>query len=95
MFYSTPSCYVKAVLEDALKKEITFPIKTDDFFPYASDSHAYWTGYYTSRPTLKRFERQGSNFLEVSFYILKFFLSNVFMIFTNVILIDTLLVINC
>ena len=45
-FYSTPSCYLKA-LNDAPVK--SWPVKTDDFFPYASDPHAYWTGYFTSR----------------------------------------------
>ena len=45
IFYSTPSCYLKA-LNDIGK---TWSIKTDDFFPYASDPHAYWTGYFTSR----------------------------------------------
>ena len=44
-FYSTPSCYLKA-LNDAGK---TWPSKSDDFCPYASDPHAYWTGYFTSR----------------------------------------------
>ncbi|RXG61088.1 Epididymis-specific alpha-mannosidase [Armadillidium vulgare] len=59
--YSTPSCYV-----DALHSEnITWPNKTDDFFPYATDEHSYWTGYFTSRPTLKGFERQGNNILQV------------------------------
>ncbi|RXG51005.1 Lysosomal alpha-mannosidase [Armadillidium vulgare] len=60
--YSTPSCYV-----DALHSEnITWPNKTDDFFPYATDEHSYWTGYFTSRPTLKGFERQGNNILQVA-----------------------------
>ncbi|KAG8221971.1 hypothetical protein J437_LFUL007812 [Ladona fulva] len=44
---------------------ITWPTKDDDFFPYASDPHTYWTGYFTSRPTLKYFERLGNNFLQV------------------------------
>lgn len=44
---------------------ITWPTKDDDFFPYASDPHAYWTGYFTSRPTLKRYERVGNQFLQV------------------------------
>ncbi|XP_058821189.1 lysosomal alpha-mannosidase-like isoform X1 [Topomyia yanbarensis] len=61
VFYSTPSCYLKA-LHDA---ELTWPAKTDDFFPYASDPHAYWTGYFTSRPTSKRYERIGNHFLQV------------------------------
>lgn len=82
LFYSTPSCYLKS-LHDA---NITWPTKTDDFFPYSrysnlnwipinyssyplnfsqSDPHAYWTGYFTSRPTIKRFERVGNHFLQV------------------------------
>ena len=44
-FYSTPSCYLKALNNVGRK----WPIKSDDFFPYASDPHAYWTGYFTSR----------------------------------------------
>lgn len=42
-----------------------WPTKTDDFFPYASDPHSYWAGYYTSRATLKRFERVGNSFLQI------------------------------
>lgn len=60
-FYSTPSCYLKALNE----ADISWPSKTDDFFPYASDPHAYWTGYFTSRPALKGMVRQGNNFLQV------------------------------
>ncbi|XP_053692769.1 lysosomal alpha-mannosidase-like [Sabethes cyaneus] len=61
VFYSTPTCYLKA-LHDA---QLNWPAKTDDFFPYASDPHAYWTGYFTSRPTSKRYERIGNHFLQV------------------------------
>ncbi|XP_067011637.2 lysosomal alpha-mannosidase [Anabrus simplex] len=61
VFYSTPSCYLKAVHDEGL----TWTTKNDDFFPYASDAHSYWTGFYTSRPTIKYFERQGNNFLQV------------------------------
>lgn len=45
VLYSTPSCYLKALNDQGLK----WPIKEDDFFPYASDPHSYWTGYFTSR----------------------------------------------
>ncbi|XP_071052267.1 lysosomal alpha-mannosidase [Onthophagus taurus] len=65
LLYSTPSCYLKAVKDNGKEKKISFPIKSDDFFPYASDPNSYWTGYFTSRPTLKRFERMGNNFLQV------------------------------
>ncbi len=40
------------------------PRKTDDFFPYSSDPHAYWTGYFTSRPTFKGLVRQTSHLLQ-------------------------------
>ncbi|XP_038221354.1 lysosomal alpha-mannosidase-like isoform X3 [Zerene cesonia] len=61
LFYSTPDCYLRAV-KDA---NPTLPIKQDDFFPYASDPTAYWTGYFTSRPTTKYFERLGNRYLQV------------------------------
>ncbi|CAB4055207.1 MAN2B1 [Lepeophtheirus salmonis] len=40
ILYSTPSCYAKAV-KASMKG--SFPIKTDDFFPYSNDPHSYWT----------------------------------------------------
>lgn len=64
MFYSTPSCYIKAVQDEVRQKSIVLEEKTDDFFPYASNSNSYWTGYFTSRPTLKRFERIGNKVLQ-------------------------------
>ncbi|XP_033226476.1 lysosomal alpha-mannosidase-like [Belonocnema kinseyi] len=59
--YSTPSCYIKALNEEKL----AWSSKSDDFFPYGSEWNAYWTGYYTSRPTIKFYERMGNNFLQV------------------------------
>ena len=61
IFYSTPSCYLYSVYQS----NQTFQIKTDDFFPYGSDECSYWTGYFTSRPSLKFYERFGNNFLQV------------------------------
>ncbi|KAB7498669.1 hypothetical protein Anas_06482 [Armadillidium nasatum] len=61
VMYSTPSCYV-----DALHSEnLTWPVNLYDFFPYASVDHSYFTGYFTTRPTLKGFERQANNILQV------------------------------
>ncbi|KAK7930611.1 hypothetical protein WMY93_007006 [Mugilogobius chulae] len=40
-------------------------LKTDDFFPYADDAHDFWTGYFTSRPALKRYERISNGLLQV------------------------------
>ena len=50
-----------ALQEDKSVSE--WPIKNDDFFPYASDEHGYWTGYFTSRPTSKRMIRESSGVL--------------------------------
>lgn len=61
LMYSTPSCYLKALHES----NETWSTKTDDFFPYASDATAVWTGYFTSRPTVKRYERMGNHFLQI------------------------------
>lgn len=40
-------------------------VKKDDFFPYADGPHMFWTGYFSSRPALKRYERLSYNFLQV------------------------------
>jgi len=42
---------------------VEWSIKRDDFFPYSDCSNCFWTGYFTSRPSLKRFERVASSFL--------------------------------
>lgn len=56
--YSTPSIYT-----DAKYAEInTWPLKVDDFFPYADRKNAYWTGYFTSRPALKGYVRSLSGY---------------------------------
>ncbi|KAL9679438.1 hypothetical protein QQ045_017300 [Rhodiola kirilowii] len=56
--YSTPSIYT-----DAKNAEnISWPLKTDDYFPYADNLNAYWTGYFTSRPALKRYIRMLSGY---------------------------------
>lgn len=62
VFYSTPSCYLYAL--NQVGKEWT--TKSDDFFPYAMVPASYWTGYYTSRPALKRFERYTNNILQAT-----------------------------
>lgn len=43
-----------------------WPSKSDDFFPYSDNSHSYWTGYFTSRAALKRYERHSNNILQVA-----------------------------
>lgn len=56
--YSTPSLYTDA--KYALNE--SWPLKTDDYFPYADRINAYWTGYFTSRPSLKGYVRMMSGY---------------------------------
>eukprot|EP00899_Mesostigma_viride_P025314 jgi/Mesvir1/5968/Mv00723-RA.2 len=60
VLYSTPSQYASAKHASNLQ----WPLKTDDFFPYADCPHCYWTGYFSSRPALKGYVRQLSGYLQ-------------------------------
>ncbi|XP_047434607.1 lysosomal alpha-mannosidase [Mugil cephalus] len=60
VLYSTPSCY----LQELHRQNLTWALKTDDFFPYADSAHDFWTGYFTSRPALKRYERISNSNLQ-------------------------------
>ncbi|KAG0460423.1 hypothetical protein HPP92_020720 [Vanilla planifolia] len=51
--YSTPSIYSDA----KYASNEAWPLKEDDYFPYADGPYSYWTGYFTSRSTFKRFVR--------------------------------------
>eukprot|EP00250_Pteridium_aquilinum_P013927 c21663_g1_i1 orf=147-3290(+) len=61
-FYSTPSIYVD--MKEA--SNITWPLKLEDYFPYADSANGYWTGYFTSRPALKGYVRKLSAYLQVA-----------------------------
>lgn len=63
LIYSTPSCYLKNIHKQF---HITWPVKLDDFFPYADAHNSYWTGYFTSRPGLKYQIVTGNNFLQAA-----------------------------
>ncbi|KAI3725915.1 hypothetical protein L1987_65711 [Smallanthus sonchifolius] len=60
--YSTPSIYTDA----KHAADETWPLKTDDFFPYADKVNTYWTGYFTSRPTFKDYVRKMSGYYVVA-----------------------------
>ncbi|GAQ86088.1 lysosomal alpha-mannosidase [Klebsormidium nitens] len=62
VFYSTPSIYLDAKYE----ANETWPLKTDDFFPYADCPHCYWTGYFASRVGLKGYTRALSGYLQAA-----------------------------
>ena len=61
-FYSTPSIYV----EQKHKAGLTWEVRHDDIFPLADGAHHYWSGYFTSRPGLKRQVRQSTNTLNAA-----------------------------
>ncbi|KAL6653701.1 hypothetical protein ACP70R_008625 [Stipagrostis hirtigluma subsp. patula] len=56
--YSTPSIYTDA----KHASNVSWPVKNDDFFPYADADNSYWTGYFASRPTFKRYVRMLSGY---------------------------------
>lgn len=56
--YSTPSIYTDA--KHATNK--SWPLKTDDYFPYADNAYSYWTGFFTSRPAFKGYIRMLSGY---------------------------------
>ena len=57
MKYSSPADYVAA---KRAEKDVTWPVTTGDFFPYADGPHQFWSGYFTSRPALKGYVRTTS-----------------------------------
>ena len=66
IFYSSPNTYTDCKFKEiraAQKMDGPYETKTDDFFPYSDRPNGFWTGYFTSRPALKRLERVGSSFL--------------------------------
>jgi len=60
IFYSTTACYLYSLY----RENTTWTTKNDDFFPYAHRPHAFWTGYFTSRVTIKDFVRRTNNYLQ-------------------------------
>lgn len=56
LMYSTPSEYLDAVNE----ADIEWPTRYDDMFPYSTGIDNFWTGYYSNRPSGKKYVRDGS-----------------------------------
>ena len=58
--------YVSAKKSEGFQWEVREGAKGFDVFPLADDAHHYWSGYFTSRPGLKRQVRFASNFLNAA-----------------------------
>ncbi|GAB4853095.1 hypothetical protein Ancab_017279 [Ancistrocladus abbreviatus] len=58
VLYSTPSIYT----DSKYAANETWPLKSHDYFPYADREHAYWTGFFSSRPGFKRYVRALSGY---------------------------------
>lgn len=54
---STPSRFTDAIKAEKVK----WPVKEDDIFPYMENS-LFWTGFYSSRPALKKHAKDASAF---------------------------------
>ncbi|KAK5578373.1 hypothetical protein RB653_008043 [Dictyostelium firmibasis] len=59
--YSTLADFFSDTIEWHNQNKVAFNYYDGDFFPYADDFNTYWTGYYTSRPLLKGYERHVSS----------------------------------
>ena len=62
VFYSSPSDYVEA----KYSYNYSWPVKYDDFFPYADTPHSYWTGYFSSRAASKGYTRSATAYLQAA-----------------------------
>lgn len=63
LMYSTPTQYTNAKHAETLRTKAKWEVRTDDIFPLGDNAHNYWSGYFTSRPALKRQVRFATNFL--------------------------------
>ena len=63
--FGTLKDYFKLTRQEQLGKKFSakdtdFPVLSGDFFPYSDRNLEYWTGYYSTRPFDKRFQREVS-----------------------------------
>ncbi|XXQ36900.1 Lysosomal alpha-mannosidase [Plasmodiophora brassicae] len=62
LFYSTPRLYYESKMKAAPQSSMS--VVTTDFVPYADGGDAFWSGYFTSRPGLKRDVRFSNSILQ-------------------------------
>lgn len=60
--YSKPDQYLKT-LHKKEKKFNEYKLN-DDFFPYRDDKNSYFTGYFTSKPFIKKLARDSGRLLQ-------------------------------
>ncbi|EEC11490.1 lysosomal alpha-mannosidase, putative, partial [Ixodes scapularis] len=60
VFYSTPACFLRALHE----VNVTWPVFSNDVLPYTDSPGRTWSGFYTSRPSLKLFARYANGVLQ-------------------------------
>eukprot|EP00760_Papus_ankaliazontas_P032647 PhM_4_TR5922/c0_g1_i1/m.11492/K12311/MAN2B1, LAMAN; lysosomal alpha-mannosidase len=54
LFYSTPHEYISTLN----RLNYAWPVNTDDYFLDSDNEYAYWSGYLSSRPAFKGYERR-------------------------------------
>ncbi|KAI8433445.1 hypothetical protein MSG28_015480 [Choristoneura fumiferana] len=64
IFYSTPSCYLKALYLYGRRDKAIYT-ERGEHLPYGSDASTYWTGFYTSRPGTKYLAQHAHVYLQV------------------------------
>lgn len=69
--FGTLKDYFKLTQQEELErkysgKDADFPVLSGDFFPYSDRNHEYWTGYYTTRPFDKRFQREVQSHIQAA-----------------------------
>ena len=62
--YSTPSKYLAALKQENLAWSV---VRNHDFMPYQMNANKYWTGYFSSRPGLKKQVKDYSSLLHSQF----------------------------
>ncbi|XP_077497604.1 lysosomal alpha-mannosidase-like [Amblyomma americanum] len=59
--YSTPACYMQALRATASQP---WPRFEDDLLPYSDRTNHTWSGYYTTRPSIKMMARYSNGFVQ-------------------------------
>ena len=61
--FSTPSKYLESLANTQQFEKQTLFKEEGDFFPYADNEFGHWTGFYSTRPHLKKAIRNSGQYL--------------------------------